>query len=147
MDGLAGDVTAARQDKREDHVGELVDSAVADKRRLGGEVRPLRQPRGLAAGDPWTVTCAPVSVSGFSRTGFTEGGAPAALACSIWARPISPPSAVAPALFDMFCGLNGATRMPRPAKARQSPATASDLPTCEPVPWIMMAGVRVTEPV
>ena len=47
------------------------------------------------------------------------------------------------ALFDMFCGLNGATFMPRSAKARQSPATISDLPTLEPVPWNMIAAVGV----
>ena len=42
------------------------------------------------------------------------------------------------ALFDMFCGLNGRTRSPRLVKARASPATISDLPTSEPVPWNMM---------
>ncbi len=75
---------------------------------------------------------------------WTEGGMRAARACSICARPISPSSAATPALFDMFCGLNGATFSPRSAKARQSPATISDLPTLEPVPWIMIAGIRCT---
>ena len=64
----------------------------------------------------------------------TLGGTRAARACSAWARPISPPSAVTAALFDMFCGLNGRTARPRCAKARASPATISDLPTSEPVP-------------
>src|SRR5438034_6422625 len=69
----------------------------------------------------------------------TLGATRAARACSAWARPISPPSLVTAALFDMFCGLNGRTRSPRRVKTRASPATISDLPTSEPVPWIMMA--------
>src|SRR5689334_20746476 len=64
---------------------------------------------------------------------------PAERACSACARPISPPSAVTAALFDMFCGLNGRTLTPLSAKARASPATIKDLPTSEPVPWNMMA--------
>ena len=64
----------------------------------------------------------------------TCGATPQARACNAWARPISPPSAVTAALFDMFCGLNGRTFSPRAANARQSPATISDLPTSEPVP-------------
>ena len=63
---------------------------------------------------------------------WTLGATPQARACSACARPISPPSAVTAALFDMFCGLNGRTRSPRVAKARQRPATISDLPTSEP---------------
>ena len=90
---------------------------------------------------PCTTTCAPTSLWGFSSTGFmwTLSGTRAARACSAWARPISPPSAVTAALFDMFCGLNGRTRRPRRVKARASPATSNDLPTSDPVPWIMMA--------
>ena len=66
----------------------------------------------------------------------TLGATRAARACSAWARPISPPSAVTAALFDMFCGLNGRTVRPRRVKsARQARATSSDLPTSEPVPW------------
>ena len=64
----------------------------------------------------------------------TVGGVPEARACSAWARPISPPSEVTAALLDIFCGLNGRTRKPRLEKARQRPATISDLPTSEPVP-------------
>ena len=64
----------------------------------------------------------------------TESGTPAARACSACARPISPPSAVTAALFDMFCGLNGMTDRPRRVNARARPATISDLPTSEPVP-------------
>ena len=90
---------------------------------------------------PCTTICAPISLCGFSSTGFiwTLGATRAARACSACARPISPPSAVTAALFDMFCGLNGRTRSPRLAKARARPATISDLPTSEPVPWNMMA--------
>ena len=90
---------------------------------------------------PCTTICAPVSLCGLSSTGFmwTLGATRAARACSACARPISPPSAVTAALFDMFCGLNGRTLRPRLAKARASPATISDLPTSEPVPWNMMA--------
>ena len=41
-------------------------------------------------------------------------------ACSAWARPISPPSAVTALFSAMFCGLNGATRTPRaPQQAAQ----------------------------
>jgi len=49
-----------------------------------------------------------------SSTGFiwTLGATPAARAWSAWARPISPPSAVTAALFDMFCGLKGLTLKP-----------------------------------
>jgi hypothetical protein len=47
---------------------------------------------------------------------------PAGQACKACARPISPPSPVTAALFDMFCGLNGRDRQPalarRPAQAR-----------------------------
>ena len=53
-------------------------------------------------------------------------------ACTASARPISPPSAHAAALFDMFCGLNGATRMPRRLAARHSAATMTDFPASEP---------------
>src|SRR3954467_9710160 len=70
-----------------------------------------------------------------------SGASRAARVCSAWARPISPPSAVTAALLDMFCGLKGATRMPRLAKARQSPATIKDLPTSEPVPMNIKARV------
>src|SRR5690349_25076295 len=92
------------------------------------------------------MTWAPTSLCGFSSTGFmcTLGATPQARACSAWARPISPPSAVTAALLDMFCGLNGRTLLPFRAKARQRPATISDLPTSDPVPWNMMAGGCVT---
>src|SRR6516165_671080 len=69
----------------------------------------------------------------------TLGGTRAARACNAWARPISPPSTVTAALFDMFCGLKGRTRSPRRFAARARPATMSDLPTSEPAPWIMSA--------
>src|SRR5262245_42556697 len=71
----------------------------------------------------------------------TLGGVRAARACSACARPISPPSTVTAALFDMFCGLNGSTFWPRRVAARASPATISDLPTSEPAPWIISARV------
>jgi hypothetical protein len=60
------------------------------------------------------MTCAPVSLCGFNSTGFMWrlGATPHALAWSACARPISPPSTVTAALFDMFCGLKGRTFMP-----------------------------------
>jgi hypothetical protein len=83
-----------------------------------------------------------------SSTGFIwiDGARPAARAWSACARPISPPSTVTAALFDMFCGLNGAIFSPRRSNARASPATSNDLPTWLPVPWIMMAAgfIRVS---
>src|SRR6185437_626821 len=99
--------------------------------RAGNE--PMRLPR--------TISCAPVSCSGLSSTGFMAvwGSMPQASACCACARPISPPSAVTAALLDMFCGLNGATLSPRILAARHSPATSSDLPTLEPAPWIISA--------
>src|SRR3546814_5504044 len=53
---------------------------------------------------PCTTTCAPSSLCGFNSTGFMSvvGATPQARACSAWARPISPPSAVTAALLDMF---------------------------------------------
>src|SRR5712671_3180960 len=80
---------------------------------------------------------------GFSSTGFMSvaGGTPQARACNACARPISPPSSVTAALFDMFCGLNGRTRKPRRVNARARPATSSDLPTSEPVPCSIKARV------
>ena len=82
-----------------------------------------------------------MSLCGFSSTGFmsTVGGVRQASACSAVERPISPPSAVTAALFDMFCGLNGRTTMPRFVSSRHSPATSNDLPTSEPQPWIISA--------
>ncbi len=64
---------------------------------------------------PATTTCAVASACGFNSTGFMSatGATPQARAWSACARPISPPSAVTAALFDMFCGLNGRTRRPR----------------------------------
>src|SRR5690606_19520885 len=67
-------------------------------------------------------------------------------ACTAWARPISPPSGVTAALFDMFCALNGATRTPRRASARHSPAAIRLLPTLEPVPSTAMASARAIYP-
>jgi hypothetical protein len=95
--------------------------------------RALAEPATL----PCTTICEPISLWGLRSTGFmcTEVGAKLARAWRAWARPISPPSAVTAALLDMFCGLNGRTTRPRRAKARQRPATISDLPTSEPVPW------------
>src|SRR5690348_14223225 len=74
---------------------------------------------------------------------WTLGATRAARACSAWARPISPPSAVTAALLDMFCGLNGCTRNPRLANARARPATTSDLPTSEPVPCTISARAAI----
>src|SRR5262249_59013523 len=74
----------------------------------------------------------------------TLAGTWAARACSACARPISPPSSVTAALFDIFCGLNGRTASPRWVSARASPATISDLPTSEPVPANMSAHAGMT---
>ncbi len=76
----------------------------------------------------------------------TLGARPDASACNACARPISPPSSVTAALLDMFCGLNGATEIPRRSAARQSPATSSDLPTLDPVPWIITARAVMRSP-
>src|ERR1700756_3377571 len=102
--------------------------------------------RKVATRLPCTTTCAPMSLSGFRSTGFMSVccSTPAAIACSAWARPISPPSTVTAALFDTFCGLKGSTRIPRRFAARASPATMSDLPTSEPAPWIIRARGRLS---
>src|SRR6185312_5405594 len=51
-----------------------------------------------------------------------------------WARPISPPSTVTTELLDMFCALNGATRVPPRASNRHRAATTTDFPASELVP-------------
>ena len=53
---------------------------------------------------PCTTTWAPISVSGFNKMGFicTVGSRLHAIACKACARPISPPSIVTAALFDIF---------------------------------------------
>src|SRR5882757_8974953 len=73
---------------------------------------------------------------GLSRTGLnrTLGARPAARACMACARPISPPSAVTAELLDMFCALNGATRIPLRDNSRHNPATTIDLPASDVVP-------------
>src|SRR3989440_8197002 len=93
------------------------------------------------------MSCAMPSDCGFSSTGFMSvlAGIPQARACSACARPISPPSDVTAALFDMFCGLNGRTFSPRLANARASPATISDLPTSDAVPCTISARARTSE--
>jgi len=76
-----------------------------------------------------------------SSTGFiaTSGTAPAAIAWIHCARPISPPSAQTIELFDMFCALYGATRMPRRWNARQTPVVTTLLPASEVVPAMSSA--------
>ena len=66
-----------------------------------------------------------MSDCGLSSTGFmsTVGGVRHASACSAVERPISPPSAVTAALFDMFCGLNGTHDF---AAIREQPAQPRD---------------------
>src|SRR6201996_2177996 len=85
---------------------------------------------------PLMTSCEVMSLPGLSRIGLnrTLGARPAARACIAWARPISPPSTVTAELFDMFCALNGATRIPLRANSRQSPATTTDFPAAEVVP-------------
>ena len=68
---------------------------------------------------------------------------PAASACSAWARPISPPSGVTAEFSAMFCGLKGATRRPRRASTRASPATSVLLPASEVVPWTIKVAALV----
>ena len=82
------------------------------------------------------MTCAPVSEDGFNSTGFMSvcGASPAAIACSAWARPISPPSEVTALFNAMFCGLNGTTRTPSRSSRRQSAATSVVLPASDVVP-------------
>src|SRR5579859_10532 len=70
----------------------------------------------------------------------TVGSTPAACAWANWARPISPPAGHTAALLDMFWALNGATRSPRRANKRHSPATSVLLPADEAVPWTMSTG-------
>src|SRR6185312_1165852 len=49
------------------------------------------------------------------------------------------PSVVTAELLDMFCALNGATRIPLRANNRQSPATTIDFPASDVVPAISSA--------
>ena len=72
---------------------------------------------------------------------WTEAGMPAASAWRAWARPISRPSGVTAELRLMFWDLKGATRTPCCRKMRQSAVVMRLLPTWEPVPRTMMAGV------
>src|SRR5450830_39227 len=82
------------------------------------------------------MTWAPVSLDGFSSTGFMSvcGATPAATACRAWARPISPPSAVTALLSAMFCGLNGTTATPWRLSRRHRAATTVLLPASDVVP-------------
>src|SRR5260370_34759534 len=70
----------------------------------------------------------------------TVGSTPAACAWANWARPISPPVGHTAALLDMFWALNGATRKPRRANKRHSPATSVLLPADDAVPSTMSNG-------
>src|SRR5258708_9901699 len=72
----------------------------------------------------------------------TVGSTTAACAWANWARPISPPAGHTAALLDMFWALNGATRSPRRANNRHSPATRVLLPADDAVPWTMSTGAR-----
>ena len=92
-------------------------------------------------GLPRTMTWQPVSELGFSRMGFirTSGSRRQAWACTTWARPISPPSRATNELSDMFCALNGATRMPSCKRIRHRAAVSTLLPALELVPWIIRA--------
>ncbi len=87
-------------------------------------------------GLPSTITWLRRSLPGLSSTGFirASGSRPAAAACMACARPISAPSAVTKEFSDMFWALNGATRTPRRASQRHSPAASTLLPASEVVP-------------
>ena len=76
------------------------------------------------------------SLPGLSSTGFmaASAGIPAAAACIACARPISAPSGATIELLDMFCALNGATRIPWRASHRQIPAVSTDFPASDVVP-------------
>src|SRR3954453_18891346 len=85
---------------------------------------------------PRTTSCEVRSPPGLSRIGLnrTLGARPAARACMACARPISPPSTVTAELLDMFCALNGATRIPLRDNSRHRPATTIDFPASDVVP-------------
>ena len=78
---------------------------------------------------------------------WTVDGVRAASAWSHCARPISPPSSDTAALFDMFCGLKGATFWPRLEASRHNPATNIVFPTSDPVPCNMIVFVIASCPV
>ena len=90
----------------------------------------------LVTARPWMITWAPVSLLGLSNTGFMSvwGASRHACACTAWARPISPPSAVTALLSAMFCGLNGTTATPWRNNQRHSAVTRVLLPASEVVP-------------
>ncbi|MCY1295626.1 hypothetical protein D9M70_449740 [compost metagenome] len=90
----------------------------------------------LVTARPWMITWAPMSVLGLSSTGFMSvwGARPQAWACTAWARPISPPSAVTALFSAMFCGLKGATATPWRLSQRHRAVTSVLLPASEVVP-------------
>jgi hypothetical protein len=65
------------------------------------------------------------------------GSRPQAAACTLWARPISPPSTVTALLRAMFWGLKGATAKPVRLSQRHSPVTRALLPASDVQPWTM----------
>ncbi len=69
----------------------------------------------------------------------TSGSTPAASAWMPWARPISCPDGVTTEFSAMFWPLKGATRTPRRARRRHSPATIVVLPASEVVPQTISA--------
>src|SRR5579862_6544987 len=93
---------------------------------------------------PRTMSCEPLRPLGFSRMGFisTDGASPQASAWAAWARPISPPVRVTNELLDMFCALNGATRIPFRRSSRQNAVVTQLLPALEEVPRIARAFMR-----
>ena len=135
---------------REAHVGDVVGAQVDLRRaaraldehevglaRAAGRSCPARRPSGAASAPgtraPWRCRRPCPAPRPARRSRSAASAAPgscarwaarrAARACSACARPISPPSAVTAALFDMFCGLNGRTA--RPA-SREGAAQARD---------------------
>src|SRR5215217_3747499 len=85
---------------------------------------------------PRNTSCEVRSLPGLSSIGLnrTLGARPAARACMACARPISPPSTVTAELLDMFCALNGATRIPLRDNSLHRPATTIDFPASDVVP-------------
>ena len=97
---------------------------------------------------PCTTTCAPISLCGLSSTGFmwTVGATPQARACSACARPISPPSCVTAALFDMFCGLNGRTAEPAARKGGRGRRRSATCRRRSPFPGTSAPGRSLPSP-
>ena len=83
------------------------------------------------------MTCAPISLCGFSRTGFICDARRDARGARLQGLGAADLAAVRRhrGIVRHVLRLERRTVKPALAKARQRPATISDLPTSEPVPW------------